>query len=89
MTAASAVELRDERIDDEAFVAGLYAETRRAELAPVLWTETQKRDFLRSQFTLQRDYTGSITTVRSSLSSWEAKHRLDAFTCTRAAMKFG
>ena len=34
----------------------MYAETRRAELAPVLWTETQKRDFLRSQFTLQRDY---------------------------------
>lgn len=56
LAALSAVELREERGDDETFVAALYAETRRAELAPVPWSETQKSDFLRSQFALQRDY---------------------------------
>ena len=56
LAAASDVELRDERIDDEPFVADLYAETRHTELAPVPWNETQKHFFLRSQFALQRDY---------------------------------
>ena len=56
LAAASDVVLRDERIDDQQFVADLYAETRRTELLPVPWNETQKHFFLRSQFALQRDY---------------------------------
>jgi ribosomal protein S18 acetylase RimI-like enzyme len=39
--------------DDEAFLYQVYASTRAEELAQVPWTETEKADFLRMQFTAQ------------------------------------
>lgn len=38
---------------DLAFLADLYASTREAELAPVPWTDAEKRAFLRQQFEAQ------------------------------------
>lgn len=48
--------LRVEREDDFEFIAGLYAESRRDELAPVPWPEQAKREFLTAQCRLQRDH---------------------------------
>lgn len=48
------VQLREEREGDLAFLRDLYASTRNEELAPVPWTEAQKRAFLDQQFELQR-----------------------------------
>ena len=48
------IALRDERDDDLPFLRDLYASTREQELAPVPWSDQQKRAFLDSQFGLQR-----------------------------------
>lgn len=45
---------RPETDADEAFLRGLYASTRAAELAPVPWDEAVKAAFLRQQFDAQR-----------------------------------
>jgi GNAT superfamily N-acetyltransferase len=42
--------LRPRTPADQNFLAALYAETREEELRPALWTEEQKRAFLRDQF---------------------------------------
>lgn len=44
---------RPMREADIAFLAELYASTRRDELAPVPWSDERKEDFLRSQFEAQ------------------------------------
>jgi ribosomal protein S18 acetylase RimI-like enzyme len=41
---------------DLAFLAGVYASTRREELAPVPWSEEQKAAFLQWQFANQQQY---------------------------------
>jgi ribosomal protein S18 acetylase RimI-like enzyme len=46
--------LRTEAETDIPFLLQLYADSRAAELAPVLWTETQKKEFLEQQFLAQR-----------------------------------
>ncbi|KJV06158.1 GNAT family N-acetyltransferase [Methylocucumis oryzae] len=48
--------LRDETEQDFSFIAELYAETRREELAPVPWSELEKKQFLHWQCRLQRDH---------------------------------
>lgn len=50
----AALELRREREDDEEFLCRLYASTREAELAPLPWSEEEKREFLVLQFNAQR-----------------------------------
>jgi GNAT superfamily N-acetyltransferase len=45
--------LRASNPEDREFLADLYADTREAELAPVPWSDEQKRAFLRHQFELQ------------------------------------
>jgi GNAT superfamily N-acetyltransferase len=47
------VRLRAVTPGDREFLAGLYASTRWEELAPVPWSDEQKRAFLRHQFELQ------------------------------------
>jgi ribosomal protein S18 acetylase RimI-like enzyme len=42
--------------EDEPFLAEVYASTRAEELAPVPWSDAQKRAFLHEQFTLQHRY---------------------------------
>lgn len=39
--------------EDEAFLCALYTSTREDEVAAWGWTETQRRDFLKQQFSLQ------------------------------------
>jgi ribosomal protein S18 acetylase RimI-like enzyme len=51
--AALGVVLRPVRDEDREFMAGLYAQVREAELAPVPWPEAAKAAFLRDQFELQ------------------------------------
>lgn len=48
-----AIQLRPITETDEAFLSDLYASTRTEELAPVPWTEEQKRAFLEMQFRAQ------------------------------------
>lgn len=56
-TAAPAgLSLRRTTDDDLAFLAEVYASTRREELAVVPWTDDQKSAFLRSQFDAQHQY---------------------------------
>jgi len=51
------MELRPVRVSDDSFLFALYESTRAEELAPVPWSDDQKRDFLRGQFQAQRaDY---------------------------------
>jgi GNAT superfamily N-acetyltransferase len=52
----SGLVLRDERIEDEAFLRELYASTRIDELASVGWSPAQADGFLRMQFDLQRTH---------------------------------
>ena len=42
--------------DDEDFLFGLYASTRKEELALTNWTETEKEAFLRQQFNAQHQF---------------------------------
>ncbi|MEO8275572.1 MAG: GNAT family N-acetyltransferase [Thermoanaerobaculia bacterium] len=51
--AASTLTLREVLPEDRDFLRDLYASTRLEELAPVPWSEAQKRDFLRAQFEAQ------------------------------------
>jgi ribosomal protein S18 acetylase RimI-like enzyme len=48
--------IRAERESDYPFIAALYAEVRREELAPVPWPDTAKRAFLDGQCRLQHDH---------------------------------
>jgi GNAT superfamily N-acetyltransferase len=48
--------LRPVQTADEEFLFGLYASTRREELAPLPWTEEQKQAFLRMQFRAQSTF---------------------------------
>jgi GNAT superfamily N-acetyltransferase len=48
--------LREEGEGDREFLAGLYADMRAEELAPVQWPEDAKLAFLREQFELQRSH---------------------------------
>jgi len=48
-----AIQLRPITETDEPFLSALYASTRTEELAPVPWTEEQKRAFLEMQFRAQ------------------------------------
>jgi ribosomal protein S18 acetylase RimI-like enzyme len=48
-----ALSLRAAREDDREFLAGLYASTRADELAPVPWSDDQKRAFMAQQFAAQ------------------------------------
>lgn len=48
--------LRVEADADVAFIEGLYADTRRDELAPLPWPDAAKRDFLAGQCRLQRNH---------------------------------
>jgi ribosomal protein S18 acetylase RimI-like enzyme len=52
----SAVTTRPIAESDREFLRELYASTRREELAPVPWSEEQKREFLASQFALQHEH---------------------------------
>ena len=55
LTAApDGVTYRRETDDDVAFLAELYASTRREEVAPVPWSDEEKEAFLRWQFEAQR-----------------------------------
>lgn len=45
--------LRAERPDDESFIYQLFVETRLAEIAPLLWTQSQQAAFLHHQLKLQ------------------------------------
>jgi ribosomal protein S18 acetylase RimI-like enzyme len=47
------IRLRSIAATDDAFLCALYASTRTEELAPVPWTEEQKRAFLEMQFRAQ------------------------------------
>jgi len=49
----STLELVGESDSDRAFLARLYASTRKEELAPLPWAEEQKLAFLRAQFEAQ------------------------------------
>ena len=49
-TGEPAVALRPARADDHQFLSQLYASTRVEELAPVPWSDEQKRAFLAEQF---------------------------------------
>ena len=51
---AMSVTLRPVGPDDEAFLFGIYAETRNEELAQVPWDEAQREAFLKMQFKAQR-----------------------------------
>lgn len=42
--------------DDLDFLSSVYASTRKEELAPVPWTDEQKRTFLQMQFNAQHQY---------------------------------
>ena len=48
-----AIQLRPITETDEPFLSDLYASTRTEELAPVPWSEEQKRSFLEMQFRAQ------------------------------------
>ena len=50
------VTLRPARREDEEFLNRLYASTRTEELAPMPWSEAQKRAFLEMQFQAQHQY---------------------------------
>lgn len=50
----TAVDTRPVAPSDDEFLLDVYASTRAEELAPVPWTDEQKRAFLRSQFDAQR-----------------------------------
>ena len=50
------VELRPVRDDDASFLRAVYGSTREVELAPVPWTDDQKRAFLDQQFAAQDAY---------------------------------
>ena len=50
----AAVETRPVAPEDDEFLLDVYASTRAEELAPVPWTDGQKRAFLRMQFDAQR-----------------------------------
>ena len=52
----SDVTLRPIRPDDEAFLFRVYASTREEELAPLQWSEEQKRAFLQMQFRAQHQH---------------------------------
>ena len=52
-SAAELIELRPITAADEPFLAALYASTRSEELAPVPWSDEQKRSFLEMQFRAQ------------------------------------
>ena len=52
----SNIGLRAERDADLDFLRGLYARVRAQELAPVAWTEAQKRSFTDAQFDLQHSH---------------------------------
>ena len=49
-----AVETRPVAPEDDEFLLDVYTSTRAEELAPVPWTDEQKRAFLRMQFDAQR-----------------------------------
>ena len=49
-----AVDTRPVAPEDDEFLLDVYASTRAEELAPVPWTDEQKRAFLRMQFDAQR-----------------------------------
>ena len=51
--AAGGIQLRPITAADEPFLCALYASTRTEELAPVPWSEEQKRAFLEMQFRAQ------------------------------------
>jgi GNAT superfamily N-acetyltransferase len=51
--AEAAISLRPAQDSDRAFLERLYASTRAEELAPVPWSEDQKRAFLAQQFAAQ------------------------------------
>lgn len=60
--------LRPIRPKDEAFLAELYASTRREELLVLDWSEAEKEAFLRSQFDAQhRFYRQQFTTASFDL----------------------
>src|SRR4051812_14838351 len=50
------VSLRPATGDDYEFLARVYASTREAELAPVPWSDEQKRAFLAQQFAAQTSH---------------------------------
>ncbi len=54
MTPRHPVDLRPATTADDELLAGLYAQTRAAELAPLPWPQEQKDDFVRSQWELRR-----------------------------------
>ena len=51
--APTSLHLRAAKSADMAFLRRLYRQSRADELAPVPWTEAEKRDFCQSQFQLQ------------------------------------
>jgi ribosomal protein S18 acetylase RimI-like enzyme len=53
---STAVTLRPIHENDGDFLLALYASTRWDELAQTPWTETEKRRFLRNQFSLQQQH---------------------------------
>jgi len=62
------MELRPVRVSDDSFLFALYESTRAEELAPVPWSDDQKRDFLRGQFEAQRaDYLARFPAGKHSI----------------------
>ena len=60
--------LRPVRVSDDSFLLALYESTRAAEMAPVPWSDDQKRDFLIGQFEAQRtDYTTRFPDAEHSI----------------------
>ena len=55
-SACPGIGLRNEGESDLDFVRGLYASVRARELAPVPWSEAQKRSFTDAQLDLQRSH---------------------------------
>lgn len=62
------MELRPVRASDDSFLLALYESTRAAEMAPVPWSDDQKRDFLKGQFEAQRaDYLARFPAAEHSI----------------------
>ena len=56
MTARSSITLREVRSDDDQFLLDVYESTRADEMALLPWTDEQRKEFLRFQFTAQNSY---------------------------------
>ncbi|MCL1588452.1 MAG: GNAT family N-acetyltransferase [Actinomycetia bacterium] len=62
-------------ISDDRFLFALYESTRATEMALVLWSDDQKRDFLKGQFEAQRtDYVTRFPDAKHSIVIADDEH---------------